>query len=78
MWVIPASDNDELTGLIDAVTRDDSTAVAADRPTTLKTGDGAYRPAMAVADFLRAERDITIRAKSPWQTGKTQKEGEGG
>ena len=78
MWVIPASDNDELTGLIDAVTRDDSTAVAYPPYNIEKTGEGAYWHTMAVAEFSVAERDITIQEKRPWQTGKAQKEDEDG
>ena len=70
MWVIPASDNDELTGLIDAVTRDDSTAVA-DPPYNIeKTGEGAYWHTMAVAEFSVAERDITIQEKRAWQAAR--------
>ena len=65
MWVIPASDNDELTGLIDAVTRDDSTAVAYPPYNIEKTGEGAYWLTMAVAEFSVAERDITIQGKKP-------------
>ena len=63
MWVIPASDNDELTGLIDAVTRDDSTAVAYPPYNIEKTGEGAYWHTMAVAEFSVAERDITIQER---------------
>ena len=77
MWVIPASDNDELTGLIDAVTRDDSTAVAYPPYNIEKTGEGAYWHTMAVAEFSVAERDITIQEKRPWQSGKATEGGRG-
>ena len=78
MWVIPASDNDELTGLIDAVTRDDSTAVAYPPYNIEKTGEGAYWHTMAVAEFSVVECDITIQEKRAWQSGKGQKEDEDG
>ena len=79
MWVIPASDNDELTGLIDAVTRDDSTAVAYPPYNIEKTGEGAYWPTMAVAEFSRGRARHHIQEREgSWQTGKAQKEDEDG
>lgn len=74
MWIIFTSGNDELTRLIDAVTRDDRTAVVYPPYNIEKTSEGASRVTIAVAEFSPAERDITLQEKKPRQTGTAPKE----
>jgi len=67
---------DRLTRMLDAATRVDSASLGYPPYNIEKTGDNAYRLAMAVAGFSPDELDVTVQENTLLVIGKAQKEEE--